>query len=84
MWDYTHKTISMDALKTQDYTQETIEVYNSTSTIRKNLKAATEKLASLTIPFGTEVYANSVAIVKALIIAGLEFNKNTTYKDIKD
>jgi hypothetical protein len=80
MWDYSHKTLSMDVLKSQGYTQDMIEavanlyhiVYNSSSTTRKNLKTALEKTANLTIPFGSEVYANSIAIVKALVIAGIQ------------
>jgi hypothetical protein len=91
MWDYTHKTLTMGALKSQGHTQEMIEavtnlyhiVYNGSSTVRKNLKTTLEKVANLTVPFGTEVYANSIAIVKALIIAGIQFNKNTTYDNIK-
>jgi hypothetical protein len=81
----------MDALKTQGYTQKMIEavanlyyiVYNGTSTVRKNLKTALEKIANLTVPFGSEVYTNNIAIVEALIITGIQFNKNTTYDNIK-
>jgi hypothetical protein len=92
MWDYTHKTLTMNALKTQGYTQEIIEavanlyhiVYNRSSTVRKNLKTALEKIANLNVPFGSEVYANSIATIKTLIIAKIQFNKNTTINNIKD
>jgi hypothetical protein len=90
MWDYIHKNISMEYLKERNYTQETIEavsniyhiVYNLTSTLRKDLKIKLEQLTNRTIPFGTKVCANTIALVKALIIAGLDFNKNTTYDNI--
>jgi hypothetical protein len=92
MWDFTHKNTSMDSLISQGYNKEMIEavsnlyhiIYNATSTVRRNLKTKLEEITNQIIPFSTKVYGNIIALVKALIIAGLDFDKNTTYENTKE
>jgi hypothetical protein len=92
MWDYTHKNISINTLKSQGYTQGIIEavsnlyhiIYNLNSTRRKNLKNKIQEITTENIPYGTEVYSNTIAIMKALINGKLDFHKNTTYENIKN
>jgi hypothetical protein len=75
MWDYTHKNIFMDTLISQGYTQEMMEavsnlyhiIYNLNSTGRKNLKNEIQDITTENMPYETEKYSNTIAIMKALI-----------------